>query len=266
MSRLHRYQRYALGMCLTLGLLCLLPWQEVRAQAEDPGVADTVSVDSLTVGFGISSVVGIHLVNDEALSALEITIKPSDTLIAIDSASFLGGRLAGYFVKGWVTDDSSGAVTFYCYPSEEPLLQPGTGVLATIHFSHEILPFFPYDVTIDSFTVEFDLIYRTTALRDSLGTVFTPQFRSGILRIVGQSCCTGFTGNINGDSAGSVDLSDLIYLVNFLFLGGDEPICGAAANINGDDGCSIDLSDLIYLVNFLFLGGPGPAACLPSCG
>ncbi len=76
----------------------------------------------------------------------------------------------------------------------------------------------------------------------------------------GGGCCVGNTGNVNNDGGGAVDLSDLIYFVNFLFLGGPAPACPAAANINGDTGCALDLSDLIYLVNFLFLGGPAPAA------
>ncbi len=79
------------------------------------------------------------------------------------------------------------------------------------------------------------------------------------------SCCVGNTGNVNDDAGDLVDLSDLIYLVNFLFLGGPAPACSAAANINGDAGCSVDLSDLIALVNFLFLGGAAPAACVPGC-
>ncbi|MDX9856920.1 MAG: PKD domain-containing protein [candidate division Zixibacteria bacterium] len=79
------------------------------------------------------------------------------------------------------------------------------------------------------------------------------------------ACCLGSTGNINNDTGGAVDLSDLIYLVNFLFLGGTAPQCAAAANVNGDTSCNVDLSDLIYLVNFLFLGGSSPTACAPAC-
>ncbi|MCB2229146.1 hypothetical protein KQH82_00390 [bacterium] len=82
---------------------------------------------------------------------------------------------------------------------------------------------------------------------------------------VDNSCCTGQSGNINDDSGGSVDLSDLIYLVNYLFSGGPAPVCLASANVNGDLGCAVDLSDLIYLVNYLFLGGPAPSQCLTGC-
>ncbi|MCB2229082.1 hypothetical protein KQH82_00060 [bacterium] len=76
------------------------------------------------------------------------------------------------------------------------------------------------------------------------------------------SCCTGLTGNTNGDAEDGTDLSDLIYLVNYLFNGAAAPVCMAEANINGDAGGTVDLSDLIQLVNFLFNGGAAPAACL----
>ncbi|MCB2201744.1 PQQ-dependent sugar dehydrogenase [bacterium] len=77
-----------------------------------------------------------------------------------------------------------------------------------------------------------------------------------------EPCCVAATGNANGDPGDTVDLSDLIYLVNYLFLGGPSPDCLAEANTNGDLQGTVDLSDLIYLVNYLFLGGPAPAACL----
>ncbi|MBD3403765.1 hypothetical protein GF420_12775 [candidate division GN15 bacterium] len=79
------------------------------------------------------------------------------------------------------------------------------------------------------------------------------------------ACCSGTTGNVNDDPAGQVDLPDVIYLVNALFLGGPQPPCPAAANVNGDAGCHVDLPDVIHLVNSLFLGGPPPAACNPAC-
>lgn len=80
-----------------------------------------------------------------------------------------------------------------------------------------------------------------------------------------EPCCVGNTGNVNGDPDGSFDLSDLIFLINYLFLGGPEPPCMAAANFNGDAGCQVDLSDLIYGVATLFLGGQPPAECNPDC-
>ncbi|MCB2230797.1 trypsin-like peptidase domain-containing protein [bacterium] len=64
-------------------------------------------------------------------------------------------------------------------------------------------------------------------------------------------------GDINNNGEGP-DLSDLIYLVNYLFLGGPAPQVLAACNVNGSVDTNPDLSDLIYLVNYLFNGGPAP--------
>lgn len=69
-------------------------------------------------------------------------------------------------------------------------------------------------------------------------------------------------GDSNSD--GGVDLSDGIYTLDFLFLGGPGPLCGDAAD--ADDGGALDLSDAIYLLNHLFLGGPPPPPPFPEAG
>jgi hypothetical protein len=73
------------------------------------------------------------------------------------------------------------------------------------------------------------------------------------------ACCTGGRGNINGDDAEAVNVSDLAYLIDFLFRGGDAPPCLDEADVNGSG--STDVSDLSYLVDFLFRGGQSPAGC-----
>lgn len=69
-------------------------------------------------------------------------------------------------------------------------------------------------------------------------------------------------GDANADS--QVDLSDAVFLLNFLFLGAGNPLCPDAADINDDGG--LNLSDAVYLLNRLFLGGleiaiPGRFEC-----
>jgi len=81
-------------------------------------------------------------------------------------------------------------------------------------------------------------------------------------------------GDTNGDL--SMDRSDAIYILAFLFQGGPAPepcpAAGAGASaqgqgaatlgngdLNGDN--SVDLSDTIYLLNHLFQGGPAPEPC-----
>jgi hypothetical protein len=66
------------------------------------------------------------------------------------------------------------------------------------------------------------------------------------------------------DSSGSIDISDAVKLLNFLFIGGGEPACMDAADLN--DRGSVDISGAISILNFLFLGGPAPKVPFPFKG
>ncbi len=64
---------------------------------------------------------------------------------------------------------------------------------------------------------------------------------------------------VPGDLDGSfvVDIGDLVYMVDWYFTGGIEPVYPKwRANVNGD--FANDISDLVYLVDFMFTGGPPP--------
>ncbi len=69
-------------------------------------------------------------------------------------------------------------------------------------------------------------------------------------------------GDANND--GAVDGSDVSYINDYLFNGGDPPPCMDAADVN-DDG-SVDISDSSSLVDYLFNGGQAPPAPFPDCG
>ena len=68
----------------------------------------------------------------------------------------------------------------------------------------------------------------------------------------------------DGDDNGSIQLTDGIFILNFLFLGGSDPICFDAAD--ADDNGAIQLTDGIFILNFLFLGGDAPPAPGLDCG
>jgi hypothetical protein len=61
---------------------------------------------------------------------------------------------------------------------------------------------------------------------------------------------------------GAANITDGIYILNYLFLGGPGPTCMESADPN-DDG-TINITDGIYVLNYLFLGGPAPAAPGPA--
>ena len=84
------------------------------------------------------------------------------------------------------------------------------------------------------------------------------------------TCCLGaIRGNVDMDPGDAIDISDLVYLVDYMFTGGPAPTCAEEANIDGSccaSGSSeslsdIDISDLVYLVDYMFNGGPEPPPC-----
>ena len=63
----------------------------------------------------------------------------------------------------------------------------------------------------------------------------------------------------DADSNGAIGLADVVFLINFLFKGGEEPVPYA----NGDVDCveGVSLTDIVYLINYMFRGGDEP--CIP---
>ena len=61
-------------------------------------------------------------------------------------------------------------------------------------------------------------------------------------------------GDVTGD--GSVDVADVIYLINYLYKSGPVPSPLQAGDANGDG--NVDVADVIYLINYLYKGGPQP--------
>jgi len=72
-------------------------------------------------------------------------------------------------------------------------------------------------------------------------------------------CCRGIRGNVDNDDGDAIDISDLIYLVDYSFSDGPAPACFEEADVNGD--LSVDISDIIYLVDYSFGDGPPPLPC-----
>ncbi len=63
--------------------------------------------------------------------------------------------------------------------------------------------------------------------------------------------------DINDDGGSTIDISDLVHLVDYMFQGGPAPPIMCQADINSD-GFGPDISDLVYLVDYMFNQGPAP--------
>lgn len=86
----------------------------------------------------------------------------------------------------------------------------------------------------------------TTAIVDAID-----HSREGLLLVEGQIATRG-----DADLDGSRNVTDAIYLLDWLFRGGPSPACSEAADVNEDE--RHDISDAVSLLGFLFLGAPGP--------
>lgn len=71
---------------------------------------------------------------------------------------------------------------------------------------------------------------------------------------------------IRGDAnvSGQMDLSDAVYILNYLYLGAAAPSCHKSADV--DDNGSLELTDAIRALSHLFLGAAAPSAPYPGCG
>lgn len=106
-------------------------------------------------------------------------------------------------------------------------------------------------------------IGQTVAGQSTMGTLtlnsgFQQNFASGGS---GGCCIPPMRGDVNYDGAELLDISDLLYLIDFMFTGGPAPVCFEEADVNGDGAELLDISDLIYLIDYMFTGGAPPPAC-----
>ena len=74
-----------------------------------------------------------------------------------------------------------------------------------------------------------------------------------------ENCCVGIRGNIDNDPSQNIDISDLVFLVDYMFSSpqGHTPPCFEEADIDASG--NIDISDLVYLVDYMFGSPSGPA-------
>ncbi len=102
------------------------------------------------------------------------------------------------------------------------------------------LPTFSADYYFTFMCRDSDIPFRTDTLSVSI-TVVDPPY---------------VCGDANGSSL--VTISDAVYLINYIFSGGQapDPLESGDANCSG----GISISDAVYLINYIFAGGPVPCA------
>ena len=84
-------------------------------------------------------------------------------------------------------------------------------------------------------------------------TVYAGTYGGGLYKSA-QSDSSEICGDVNNDD--QLTVSDVVYLINYLFKGGPPPNPVLIGDANGDD--EVTISDVVYLINYLFKSGPPP--------
>jgi uncharacterized repeat protein (TIGR01451 family) len=99
-------------------------------------------------------------------------------------------------------------------------------------------------------------VFKATTIGDkTVGLLLSNPTGGAALALPNQAVLSlvgGVKGDANGD--GSVTVSDVFYLVNYLFANGPSPV--GPSDVNGDG--IVSVADIFYLINYLFGGGPAP--------
>lgn len=100
-----------------------------------------------------------------------------------------------------------------------------------------------HQADVDSSDLSFDLELKTTPPPTTEDPVF-------------------IRGDVNGNA--TLEITDAVSVLNFLFLQGDSPPCLSAADSN--DNASLDISDGVAILLFLFVGEATLPPPHPACG
>ena len=168
-------------------------------------------------------------------------------VVKIDASGSLTSDFSTLEARGEVGDTNNS----YCVnmsvlglaPDNEPL-GPGFGLLFKLYLDVLCLS----DTLPLPDTLVYVNVFGTLAQGDTL--IKAKKFLPGRLIILG--------GVKYGDPSGDnkISVSDAIYIIGYLFKGGDPPDPWIEGDANGDG--QISVADVIYLVNYLFKGGPPP--------
>ncbi len=160
--------------------------------------------------------------------AHSFSINMSPTIISADSFMCQGGDAFSYRPEFEDADDTTHTTTYTNFP-----------VWLSVH-NDSLVGSAPIARELSTFDVEVSDPFSTDSQEVTLFVYLC--------------------GDVDDDGEGPI-VTDLSYLVDYLFRDGTAPPVTEAANVDGvtGPGGPIDVADLTYLVDYLFRGGPDPA-------
>ena len=160
----------------------------------------------------------------------------------------------GFNNEGWNSVRDEAGVTWSTSPvAEHPDSNPlGWGNLYNFWFDADAAPS-DCSVTLGVYRTDLDGPVSYTGASQVPGGCVVPPPAGAIFR----------RGDVDGN--GTAELTDAVFILNYLFQGFDAPGCPETAD--SDDNGAVDISDAVRLLGWLFLGGePLPPPGAEECG
>jgi hypothetical protein len=146
----------------------------------DPGVPDTLLVESLDVPLGTTEFdLNVYMSNDEELMILSVPLEWNSADLTCDTVLFDGSRIDYLTVKPFDIDNPSRKVLVLAQVLLEQNIQPGSGLLFTLRFSVD--PSAQQQVVVVDTTFvppSAELLFATPG-----GSGFAPRFVPGQVRL-----------------------------------------------------------------------------------
>jgi M6 family metalloprotease-like protein len=195
---------------------------------------------------------GMDCQDDTRRFAGQALIVMSDASGIIDSSiSPFGARTAA---NAQYLYDSAGFVSSQAYTL---MHQPGFSALSSAEDQFSLMTF------VSSYTIGGNdtlsiyssiMTIRNGTVNDLIATVNKAKLWAEIHLLAPPPSYV--PGDASGDS--SVDISDAVYLISYIFSGGSAPAPLVAGDANCDS--AVDISDVVYLIAYIFSGGTAPCA------
>ncbi len=139
---------------------------------------------------------------------------------------------------------------------------PGFSAMSTATDQHMVMTFFnDYSLGADDTLVVYSALISGYSLATANLDAIRAQAVAELEGLLGDNCtCCALVGDINHDGTGP-DITDLVYLVSYMFQSGPQPPCPEETDMNGSGTPQADIADLVYLVTYMFQSGPAPVPC-----
>ena len=210
------------------------------------GIADSLCGSTVTISNAVANpgdtAVALHVIlsNTKPYAGAELDMHFNKSELSLRRIE-TGPRLSSQTGVGYY-EYTLGKVALVFFDFSGSSLEVDSGIVFNVFF--DLSPQFTHDYSVITITdmtaVVDDLSYDTVVVREG--------------RILAGFVC----GDANSNQ--TVNISDVVHLINYIFSGGPAPDPMFA----GDVDCSlmVNISDAVYLINYIFADGPQPCeAC-----